>query len=188
MDKLISFAKRLIPVSATLEAELQSRFRFTTKKKNQFLLYEGEICRYAWFLQKGLVRCYFNRGKYEVTTWFVEEGHMIVLHESLCEEKESLYNLQAIEDCELYGIRFEDMHHVLDTYRETSYIRDVVARRFVNLAIIRVMATSMRSPSSRYAYFLKHFPQLLGRLTLVQIASYLDMSKSSVARARRNKL
>jgi CRP-like cAMP-binding protein len=187
MDKLISFLKNLHPVSGLLEAELQGRFRFTTKKKNEFLLYEGEVCRYAWYLQKGLVRFYYNRGEHEVTTWFVEEDHMIVLHKSLYGQIKSVYNIQALEDCELYRIRFEDIQHVLETYAEAWYIRNIITNRYSNLKDIRIRATSIRSPNGRYAYFVRHFPHLLGRLTLEQIASYLNMSKSSVARARRNK-
>jgi CRP-like cAMP-binding protein len=187
MEKLISFLNNLHPISASLEVELRNAWRFTRKKKNEFLLYEGEVCRYAWYLQKGLVRCYYTRGEHEVTTLFIEEDHVIVLHKSLYGEKKSLYNIQALEDCELYRIRFEDIQHVLKTYAEARYIHTIITDRYSNLKDIRIRATSIRSPNGRYAYFVKHFPQLLGRLTLEQIASYIDMSKSSVARARRHK-
>lgn len=187
MEKLISFLNKLHPVSGSLEFELRTRFHFTTKKKDQFLLYEGEICRYAWYLQKGLVRYYYTRDEHEVTTLFVEEDHVIVLHKSLYREIESVYNIQALEDCELYRIRFEDIQHVLQTYAEAWHIRNIITSRYSNLKDIRIRATSIRSPNGRYAYFVRHFPQLLGRLTLEQIASYLNMSKSSVARARRHR-
>ena len=66
MEKAISFLKRLHPVSASLEAELRNTLRFTKKRKNEFLLFEGEVCHYAWYLQKGLVRCYYKRDEHEV--------------------------------------------------------------------------------------------------------------------------
>lgn len=75
MEKAISFLKRLHPVSGSLEAELRNTLRFTKKRKNEFLLFEGEVCHYAWYLQKGLVRCYYKRDEHEVTTWFGEEDH-----------------------------------------------------------------------------------------------------------------
>ena len=79
MEKVISFLNNLHPLSGSLEAELRNRFRFIKKKKNKFLLYEGEVCRYAWFLQKGLVRFYYTRDEHEVMTLFIEEDHVIVL-------------------------------------------------------------------------------------------------------------
>lgn len=187
MEKLISFLKRQHAVSASLEAELRRGCRFTKKKKNEFLLFEGEVCHYAWYLQEGLVRCYYERDEHEITTWFLEEDHVIVLFESLFRQKKSIFNIQALEDCELYGIRYEDILHVLETYPEARYIRTVVTDRYSKLKDIRIRATSMRDPTDRYTYFIRHFPNLPGRLTLEQIASYLNISKSSVARARRHR-
>jgi len=187
MEKVISFVNNLHPLSGSLEAELRNAFRFTRKKKNDFLLYEGEVCRYAWYLQKGLVRCYYDRDEHEVTTWFIEEDHVIVLFKSLFGQKKSLFNIQTLEDCELYGMPYEDILHVLETYPEARHIRTIITDRYSNLKDIRIRATSMRDPNDRYAYFVRHFPHLPGRLTLEYIASYLNMSKSSVARARRHK-
>lgn len=187
MEKFISFLKRHHALSGSLQAELRTRCRFTKKRKNEFLLFEGEVCRYAWYLQKGLVRCYYDRDEHEVTTLFLEEDHVIVLFESLFRQKKSIFNIQVLEDCELYGIRYEDLLYVLETYPEARHIRTMITDRYSKLKDIRIRATSMRDPNDRYAYFVRHFPHLLSRLTLEHIASYLNISKSSVARARRNK-
>ena len=187
MEKVISFLNRLYPVSPPLEAALRNSFRFSRKKKNELLVSEGEVCHYAWYLQKGLVRCYYNHDEQEVTTWFMEEDHVIVLFKSLFGQKESLYNIQALEDCELYGIRIEEIQHVLEIHPEARHIRTIITDRYSNLKDIRIRATSMRYPNDRYAYFVRHFPHLLNRVTLEHIASYLNISKSSVARARRHK-
>ena len=70
MEKAIDFLKRLHPISGSLEAELRKGFLFIKKKKTEFLLFEGEVCHYAWYLQKGLVQCYYNRDECEAATWF----------------------------------------------------------------------------------------------------------------------
>lgn len=163
---------------------MRNRFRFTTKKKEGFLLFEGEICRYAWYLQKGLVRCYYNRGDHEVTTWFMEEDNMIVLPKSLYGQKKSVYNLQALEDCELYSIHYQDILALYRNYPEVMKLHNIIAGRYSTLKDLKIRATSMLSPKDRYRYFEKHFPQLLNRLKLEYIASYLDISRRSLARAR----
>jgi CRP-like cAMP-binding protein len=185
MEKVISFLKRRNMVSASLEAELRKGCVFMKKKKNEFLLYEGEVCRYAWYLQKGLVRCYYNRDEHEVTTWFVEEDHVIVMAKSLFGQKKSLFNIQALEDCELYGIRFENIQHLLETHPEARDMRTVITDRYSNMKDIRIRATSMLSAKERYRYFEKHFPHLLNRVKLEYIASYLDMDIRTLTRARK---
>jgi CRP/FNR family transcriptional regulator, anaerobic regulatory protein len=184
MEKAISFLNGLHSVSGSLEAELRNRCRYTKKKKNEFLLFEGEVCRYAWYLQKGLVRCYYNRHEREVTTWFIEEDHMIVLFKSLFAQRASLYNIQALEDCELYGIHYQDIQTLYRKYPETIRLHHLIAEKYSNLKDVKIRSTSMLTSKERYRYFEKHFPHLLNRVKLEYIASYLDLSRRSLARAR----
>jgi CRP/FNR family transcriptional regulator, anaerobic regulatory protein len=184
MEKVISFLNNLHPLSDSLEAELRNTFRFTRKKKNDFLVYEGEVSHYAWYLQKGLVRCYYTRDEREVTTWFMEEDHVIVLFKSLFGQKQSLYNIQALEDCDLYAIQYQDIQRLYKKYPEVLLLRNTITELYSNLKDIKIRATNMLSPTERYRYFEKHFPHLLNRLKLEYIASYLDLSRRSLARAR----
>jgi CRP-like cAMP-binding protein len=184
MEKLISFLNNLHPISGLFEAELRNTLRFTKKRKNEFLLYEGDVCHYAWYLQKGLVRCYYKRDEHEVTTWFIEEDHVIVLSESLFRQKKSLFNLQALEDCELYAIHYQHIQAHFRKYPEALSLHHIIANRYSNLKDLKIRATSMLPPKERYRYFEKHFPHLLNRVKLEYIASYLDLSRRSLARAR----
>lgn len=186
MEELISFLNKLHPhpLPGPLEAEVRNRFHPVQKKKNEYLLHEGEVCRYGWYLQKGLVRCYYERDEREVTTWFMEEDNMVVLIKSLSGQRKSLYNIQAMEDCELYRIGYHDILYLLESYPEARYIRTKISDRYSTLKDIKIRATNMLSAKERYRYFEKHFPHLLGRLNLQHIASYLDLSLRSVKRAR----
>jgi CRP-like cAMP-binding protein len=138
-------------------------------------------------LQKGLVRCYYERDDHEVTTWFREEDHVIVMFKSLFGQKKSLYNIQALEDCELYGIHYEDILHVLQTHPEARRIRTIITDRYSNLKDIRIRATSMLAPKDRYRYFEKHLPHLINRVKLQYIASYLDMDIRTLTRVRKSR-
>ena len=184
MEKAISFLKRLHPVSDSLEAELESQLRFIKKRKNEFLLLEGEVCHYAWYLQKGLVRCYYTRDEREVTTWFVEEDNVIILFKSLFGQKESLFDIQALEDCELYAIHYQDIQAHFRKYPEAISLRHIIAERYSNLKDTKIRATNILTPIERYRYFEKHFPHLVNRVKLEYIASYLGMDIRTLTRAR----
>jgi CRP-like cAMP-binding protein len=187
MEKVISYLKGLHAVSEALEAELRNRCRFTQKKKNEFLLFEGEICRYAWYLQDGLVRCFYNRYEREVTTWFMEEDNPVVLYKSLFDQKKSLFNLQALEDCSLYSIHYHDIRALYQKFPEIIHIHNLVTEHYTHLQTLKIRATSTLSARDRYRYFEKHFPHLLSRLKLEHIASYLDMDVRTLTRARKYK-
>ena len=187
MEKVISYLKRLHPLSGSLEAELRNRCRFSKKEKNEFLVFEGEICRNAWYLQKGLVRCYYKREDYEVTTWFMEEDNAVVLYKSLFGEKKSLFSVQALENCELYSIHYQDIQALYIKCPEVKAFHTIIAERYSNLKDLKIRATSMLTASQRYQYFEKHFPHLLNRVKLEYIASYLDMDIRTLTKARKRK-
>ena len=54
------FYTNLHPLSESLAAELWNAFRFTRKKKNEFFLCEGEVCRYAWYVKKAAGKVIMN--------------------------------------------------------------------------------------------------------------------------------
>lgn len=174
-------------MSGPLETELTNRFRFTRKKKNEFLIFEGEVCRYAWFLQKGLVRCFYTRNEREVTTWFMEEENPVVLLKSLFGQLKSRYNIQAVEACELYAIHYQDIRALYREFPEIRELQIMITERYNNLKEIKIRATGMLTAKERYRYFEKHFPQLLTRVKLEYIASYLDMDIRTLTRARKRK-
>ena len=114
----------------------------------------------------------------------MEEDHVIVLFKSLFGQMKSQYNIQALEDCELYAIHYQDMQALYTKYPEVMKLYRIIAEQYSNLKDIKIRATNMLTPKERYRYFEKHFPDLLNRLKLEYIASYLDLSRRSLARAR----
>lgn len=187
MEKVIAFLKQLYPVSGSMESELKSVLHFTERRKNEYLLLEGEISHYAWYLQKGLVRCYYNREEREVTMWFMEEDNIIVLFKSLFGQKKSLFHLQALEDCELYAIHYHGLQILYRKYAEARQLHHLIAEHYSNLKDFKIRATNTLTPKERYRYFEKHFPHLLGRIKLEHIASYLDMDVRTLTRARKKR-
>ena len=187
MEKVIAYLKQVYPFSGSMETELRSVLHFSTIKKNEYVHYEGRIPRSAWYLQKGLVRCYYDRAHREVTIWFLEEYNLIVLFKALSEQKKSLFYVQALEDCELYSIHFHDLQHLLTTHPEARRLHTILASRFGELHHLKIRATSMLTPMQRYQYFEKHFSNLSGRIRLEHIASYLDMDTRTLTRIRKNR-
>ena len=52
-------------------------------KKGEVVLPEDEVCRYMYYVQKGLVRQYYYKNGKEVTEHFSYEGRIVMCIESL---------------------------------------------------------------------------------------------------------
>ncbi len=185
MDTVIAYLNRLYPLSAPLQAELRKALHYSKKAKNQYLLRAGEIPKSAWYLKKGLVRCFCCQQTQEITTWFLPEDNALLLSDSLVDQQQSSYWLQALENCELYSIGSADILYLIKKYPEAREIKTLIAERFSHLKDEKIKITGISPAAARYQYFETHYSHLLNRLKLEHIASYLDMSKSSLARARR---
>src|ERR1700752_3429093 len=77
---------------------------FVSKKlrKRQFLLQEGDVCKYQAFVEKGMLRSYTvdEKGTEHIFQFAMEGWWMADLSSYLTGEP-SLFNIEALEDAEL---------------------------------------------------------------------------------------
>lgn len=171
-------------LSSAFQHALSSRASINSVKKGAYLLREGQLCTKLWFVQSGLVRCYFTRNGTEVTTSFRAEDEFVAPLENFMQQTGVHYFAHAVEDCVLFTMGYVDTQWLLKTFPETRLIGEWIKRTNARADLHKIRATSMLPPKDRYAYFLKHFPGLAARLKLEYIASFLDLSMRSLARAR----
>ncbi len=172
-------------VSPAMENYLREVTTYRATAKNKYLLEEGQVCRRAWYLEKGLVRCFYYTNGHEVTAWFAAEDNVILNAKSLFEQQPSEYYIEALEDCHTRSIDHVALQYIFMHYPEAKEIRTKLTDWYSDLKDIRIQATGMLATEKRYRFFEQHYGHLLSRLPLEIIASYLGISKSSLTRARR---
>ena len=71
-------------------------------RKKQFLLQEGDVAKYTAFVNKGITRTYTidDKGIEHILQFAMEGWWMGDIYSFLTDEP-SLYNMEALEDCEL---------------------------------------------------------------------------------------
>src|ERR1051325_3408549 len=85
------------------EKDLSQTF-FVPKKlrKKQYLLQEGDVCKFIAFVEKGALRSYSVDDKgAEYIIQFALEGWLIADLYSFLTAEPAIYNIDALEDCEL---------------------------------------------------------------------------------------
>src|SRR5215831_8559365 len=91
-------------INLTHEEKQLSKSFFIPKKlrKRQWLLQEGDVCKYIAFVEKGLLRSYrINEKGTEHIMQFAFEGWWISDQFSFLTGEPSEYNIDALENCEL---------------------------------------------------------------------------------------
>lgn len=158
-------------------------------KKKQFLLREGEISKYLWFVTKGCLRMYKEDQKgHDHILLFAFEEYWVGDRDSTDLDHVSDYHIEAIEDSDLLQSSKEKMNELyqkLPAFREMHLT--LQQRSFAKLQE-RMQITLSYSAEEKYEDILDRQPEILHRIPLSMVASYLGMSRETLSRIRANQL
>lgn len=187
MELLLSFLGNIHPLTPALVEHLKLTVKWRELRKKDYLLKAGHICHDIHFIEKGLLRCFYEKGEQEVCSWFMKEGDVIVSIESFYERKVSYESIQALEDCTLFYISFEELYNIYRHFHEFNWISRELTQRYYILWAKQLYGIRMQSSQERYDWLMENFPELVLRVPAKYIASWLGMGEAhlSVVKGRR---
>jgi len=153
--------------------------------KGSFFLKAGEINKNVGFLQKGLIRYFVFKDDEESTFEFTKEGEFIADYQSFNNRTASIQNIQAIEDCEILIINYDNVQTIFNTTKNGNLIgRYIIEHRF-DIMVNQLLAIYMQNQEERYKKFVEHYSDLTQRIPQYLIASYVGVKPQSLSRIRR---
>jgi CRP-like cAMP-binding protein len=154
-------------------------------KKGTIILKEGKICNKCFFVLKGCIRQYQLINGEEKTTGFFMEGQAAVLYSSYLEKTPSEYYLSCVEDCVLTTGSREKEQKLHKQYPKLEYLVHALMPQDYAKAQERIAILSNYNPEERYLNLIKTQPELLNRVPLHQIASFIGVTPESFSRIRK---
>ena len=157
-------------------------------KANEYFLKEGEIANFIGYVEKGLLRSYFYDDQAnEITTSFFAENSLIIAEESFNNRTPSKEYIKAIEDSELNIISYSQLMELYELIPAWHQIGKDLRDIKINEMLKRTESFQIQSASERYQKFCKEYPQLLQRVNLGYIASYIGVDNATLSRIRKKK-
>lgn len=152
--------------------------------KGEMILTEGEVCRGISYIEKGLVRQFYNKNGKEVTEHLGVDHTIFMCIESLFKEEPTRLQVEALEATLVYILPKSKL--------EASAIRNVniqmLYRKILEESLIQsqVHADLMRfeTAPNKYKRLCELSPQVVLRAPLTYIASYLQMTSETLSRIR----
>ncbi|HSQ44466.1 MAG TPA: Crp/Fnr family transcriptional regulator [Ginsengibacter sp.] len=175
----------LITISETEFNFCKTLFLPKKLRKRQYLLQEGDVCKYNTFVSKGLLRSYTidNKGTEHILQ-FAFEGWWIADNYSFLTEKPSLFNIEALENCELLLITKPSMDLLLEKIPAFErYFRILIQNNLIATQK-RLMGTLSETAEEKYTNLINNFPGCIQRVPQHMIASYLGITRETLSRIR----
>jgi len=180
------FANALFPISLDAIKYIDDHSFFCKIPKGKIFLKQGNICPYVFIVNKGVARGFIKNGKKEITTWITAENEMVTSISSFFSQTPAIENIQALEDCELTGLSFDILENIYKRFPEMNIVTRKLLEKYYCDAEDRAFVGRLPKAVDKYKHFLKTKPQLINRIPLKFVASFLGITMETLSRLRTN--
>jgi CRP-like cAMP-binding protein len=153
--------------------------------KNDYLLKNGDVCRYDYFVIKGCLKyCYTDSKGEEYVVKFAVENWWVVDLDSFLHHKPSSYYIQAVEDTEVLQLSrsaYDRLYSEIPAFQKFSNYR--WQNGFITLQQ-RIIQNISVPAEERYAHFKEKYPELEQRISQDLVASYLGITPEFLSMLR----
>jgi len=180
----ISFLEQFGDLPTDLVIAIEQVLQKMEFPKKHILLKKGKVCSHLYFIEKGLARNFFEEEDKELTNDIVLEGELLVSFSSFISRTASLETIELLEDSVLYAIQYDDLQTLYNTFPIMERIGRMIAEHHYNSLAMKSYRLKFSNSSERYQYLFKNKIEIVKRVQIGIIASYLGMSIETLSRIR----
>ena len=168
-------------------AEIAIHLKEIKLKRSAYFIEEGQIALHFGLITEGVMQnCIIQLDGTQRVQYFLKEGTVVSNAASFDLQLPSKLSIQAITDCRLLVMdyaTFQKMNETTNWFqRLISPLSSMVLQNY-----LKEYGDLLRMPhQERYTEFLIKNPDIIHRIPLKMIASYLGMSSQSLSRIRAN--
>ena len=184
LSGLYKYMNTIHPLSDEIIQEFERCFEYVEVPKAQSLLRDSEICNYTYVITNGLVRMYYQKDGQEISSMFIEEDTPFNAPDSYYSRTPGYLCLDALEPTRLARIHYNQLQSMYLKFPELNFVGRVITEKYFVKSEERLYLLRKQTGEERYSYFLTHYPELIQRVPLKYIASYLGLSFETLSRIR----
>ncbi|MEH6682621.1 MAG: Crp/Fnr family transcriptional regulator [Sediminicola sp.] len=156
-------------------------------QKGAYFSEAGKIPTQVGFILEGVFRfCYYNNKGEEITHFFLDENNFVTDYQKFEANAVASEYAQAVTDTKLLVFSKKDWDEILNTVIGWDKIVAKIYKKCLIETIERRSPLVSEDATTRYLSFIEKFPNLVNRIPLSYVASYLGITQQSLSRIRKN--
>ncbi len=185
MAQILQQLHQFHPLSAGLIQALTEHSFETCFKKDEFLVRQGEYCTHFYFLVRGIVSGYRDKGGKKLVTFICLEGDVVSAIGGMYGNAPADEHLIATEDCYLVALSTVHLLEFFNCYPELNIIMRKILEIYYKCAHERAIISRMGTATEKYHYYLKILPGHMDKVPVETAASFLDMHTETLLKIRK---
>ncbi|KFF26779.1 Crp/Fnr family transcriptional regulator [Chryseobacterium vrystaatense] len=158
-----------------------------TLEKGEFLLRNGETCRYDSYIVSGVLKAFCinsDNGNEEILFLAIDNWWATDIS-SFSKQQPSMYNIQAVEKTILLQISHTAFQKMLQAIPSLERYFRIILEGYLGTLEKRIVFNNMYKAEQKYYDFLNTYPDIVSRVPQYLIASYLGVSPEFISRIRK---
>lgn len=172
------------PLSEASRELLRGQLSVKSVSKGGMILAYGEVCRHMYYVHRGLIRIFYYKDKKEITEWIADEKQFFFSIISFFEDTPSTLIIEAIDDCEIIQLSKKGLDELGRSNLEIANLIIGFYSRSLILSQKRMESLQFETAKSRYQNLLEQQPNILKKVPLQHVASFLGITQETLSRIR----
>lgn len=152
-------------------------------KKNEIYIRKNEVVNKLAYIISGAARIFFELKEKDNTMFFIFEGSLLTVLDSLTLNTPSNYSVEFIEDTKLFEINKADMEDVLIKYPIFEKVGRLLIEKLI-IDLYQLQILQKLSSKEKYKKILDLEPHLILRTKNKHLCSYLNITEQSLSRLK----
>ncbi|MER3318056.1 MAG: Crp/Fnr family transcriptional regulator [Allomuricauda sp.] len=163
----------------------RSQLSIKQYKQKDYFFKNGEIQKKMGFVCKGLLRRYYinEKGK-TITTGFVKENEYATDYPAFIQQRPSKYYMEFLEPSIIIELSYDDIQEGYTNFKSHERYGRLIAEKVLTIQTDRVESFLFETAEERYLNFVNANPDLLNRISLTHLSSFLGIERQSLSRIR----
>ena len=185
IDNIKKHFQQLVDISEDDWQKFASKLKRVDFKRKEIILAKGKTEKHLSFIATGMVRFFIPLEEQDLTFVFAFENNFVSAYDSFLVQTPSAYNIQALIDTVLWQISYVDLQEIYADTTVGNTIGRLASEDLFLKKSARELSLLKDSAEERYLKLFAERPELIEKIPLKYIASYIGITPQALSRIRK---
>lgn len=185
LEPLLKYINNYVTLTKEEEAFLVSKVFCRTFLKGQYIVQQGDVCKYECFVLSGCTKTFYmdEEGQEHIVMFSIEDWWTSDIG-SFITQTPADFNVLCMETTELVIFPFDVIEDLYSNIPKLERLFRQIIEKALVASQKRIVRSFSMSAKDRYLYFRNQYPKIEQRIPQYMIASYLGITKEFLSKIK----